>query len=450
MLLSFTCANHKSIRDTQTLHLEPVYDRSRPALPLAAIFGANAAGKSNVLDAFAFMVDAVRSSFSRWHDAVPRSPFRLDQSAAAEPSTFAVELLLDGVRWTYGFDVDSTAVRTEWLHSYPQQRRRVIFERDGRTVTTGSSSGLQRGAVEILAELTPPTALFLSVAGRSEIEQVEPVRRWFADAVDIRPSGDSWLDERSFVAQLEDPATARRLVRLAAAADVGIVDVEVQQLVSASAREWLELVKKRTEILGLLHDGQRRLPDQERARLEREEARLAKAIEAYDIEEAIEKRLVFLHSPGHIRFSLADESHGTRAWLAYLGPVLTALDKGGVLVVDEIDASLHPLLIARLVGMFRDRGANPHGAQLVCTTHDATLLGRRDGENIIGRDEAWFVEKDRTGATSLVALSDFKPRAEENTERRYLAGVYGGVPILFDGELDPQEPWPERDDRAAS
>jgi AAA15 family ATPase/GTPase len=99
-------------------------------------------------------------------------------------------------------------------------------------------------------------------------------------------------------------------------------------------------------------------------------------------------------------------------------------------VVDEIDASLHSLLTTRLIGLFQNPETNPRGAQLIFTTHDPSLLGRRDGEDILKRDQVWFVEKNEFGETSLYSLAEFKPRKEENRERRYLGGSYGGVPFI--------------------
>lgn len=109
---------------------------------------------------------------------------------------------------------------------------------------------------------------------------------------------------------------------------------------------------------------------------------------------------------------------------------LSVLDRGGTLIVDEIDSSLHPLLTTQLIKLFQEPDTNPRGAQLVFTSHDASLLGRVDGEDILKRDQVWFVEKDKYGETRLFALSEFKPRAGENHERRYLGGSYGGVPFI--------------------
>jgi len=133
--------------------------------------------------------------------------------------------------------------------------------------------------------------------------------------------------------------------------------------------------------------------------------------------------------------TLADQSEGTRTWLRLVSAALQAIDEGSVLLVDEIDSSLHPRLTARLIELFRDERTNVHGGQLLFTTHDATLLGTSFGNEILGRDEVWFVEKDGTGATTLFPLSDFHPRKDENTERRYLGGSYGAVPAVFSDTL---------------
>jgi AAA15 family ATPase/GTPase len=127
--------------------------------------------------------------------------------------------------------------------------------------------------------------------------------------------------------------------------------------------------------------------------------------------------------------SWEDQSAGTRGWISLVSHALNALANGGLLVVDEVDASLHPHLTARLIQLFRDAETNTRNAQLLFTTHDATLLD----EDTLSRDEVWFVEKDAdSGSTRLYPLTDFHPRKNENTEGRYLAGSYGAVPVLSD------------------
>jgi AAA15 family ATPase/GTPase len=132
---------------------------------------------------------------------------------------------------------------------------------------------------------------------------------------------------------------------------------------------------------------------------------------------------------------VADQSRGTQAWLRLLVAALTVLERGSTLCVDEIDSSLHPRLTARLVELFRGGETNPAGAQLIFTTHDATLLGTSFGQDVLSRDEVWFVEKGTHGASKVFPLTDFHPRREENTERRYLGGSYGAIPDVSEYEF---------------
>jgi uncharacterized protein len=385
VLLSFRVGNHKSIRDEQTLHMQPVYDKTRPAVPIAAIFGANAAGKSNVLDALSFMVGAVRDSFGSWREAIPRSPFRLCNDGEDRASTFVVELLLDGVRWVYGFVIDSRTVREEWLYTYPQHRRRIVFERHATTVRFGTTTSTSTSSILAGLASLSEYALLLSVGGLLEQRDFGAIWRWFDSAVMLMPAGAENVDERTIVERLRGE-DSRRLAQLLMAADVGIRDVKVEDLYAHPATS---------------------NPEQNTP---------------------IESRLAFVHGRHQARLGLADQSKGTRVWLGYLGHVLEALDRGSLLVVDEIDTSLHPHLTAQLVRLFREPEVNPLGAQLVFTTHDATLLGKYFGDRILARDEVWFVEKNADQETQLYSLAEFKARQEDNVERRYLTGAYGAIP----------------------
>jgi AAA15 family ATPase/GTPase len=144
--------------------------------------------------------------------------------------------------------------------------------------------------------------------------------------------------------------------------------------------------------------------------------------------------LKFVHGRNESPFDLDEESAGTLSWLAMLPMILDALDEGLVVAVDEIDTSLHPLLTAQFVRLFHSPETNPNGAQLIFTTHDSSLLGTMIGDQLLDRDEIWFVEKSKDGASALYPLTDFKPREGHNIERRYLGGSYGAVPVL-----DPQD-----------
>ncbi|GAA4546821.1 ATP-binding protein [Amycolatopsis samaneae] len=384
----------------------------RPVVPVTAIYGANASGKSNLLDGLSFMRQAVESSFARWdaEGGIPRKPFRLRGADGRLASVFVVELVIDGVNHTYGFTLDNDVVREEWLYSYPEKRRRILFERDGDAIKFGSTVDESKAKRDALRELSRPNALFLSVAAQARVEALLPVYHWFVHRLLFRSGGDH--GPRSAVPTVVemlatgDERIWRRLVSFLSAADVGISDL-VLEVVEDSAEGGRDY-----DIEGFTSF----------------EAKLLKLITEAGGRTRLKLKLA--HHGAEELFDLADESAGTRSWIDLLPSVLQALDSGGVLVVDEIDASLHPMLTARLVALFQEEETNSRGAQLVFTTHDTSLLGTMVGEHVLEREQIWFVEKGAEGVTKLYPLSDFKPRKEHNTERRYLAGSYGAVPVL--------------------
>ena len=388
MLRSFRVANHRSIRDEQELVLLPAYHDNDPAVPVAAVYGANASGKSNLLEALDFMASAVRNSFGRWspEGGVPRRPFKLDPDAAVASSAFVVDVVLDGVPHTYGFQVDDSQVLSEWLYAYPEKRRRVMFEREGGKVKVGSTVTLGGNKLDVLVELMRPNALFLGLAVQSNIVQLYPVYRFFDDVLMFRPLGfrndTRWLGD--FLRR--SPGNLRRVTDLVRIADVGVRDMAVVEP---------------SDLLAT-----RELP-----------------------------RIVFTHAESGVVLEFMEESEGTRAWATLLPLVLTALDRGQTLVLDEIDTSLHPKLTAQLVRLFQEPDTNPNQAQLIFTTHDTSLLGTMLGDEVLKRDQVWFVEKHADGASTLYPLTDFHPRKGENTERRYLGGSYGAVPVLSERDF---------------
>lgn len=392
MLRSFRVANHRSMRDEQELVLLPAYEKPREVVSVAAIFGANAGGKTTVLDAPGFLQRIVRDSYRTWEpgSGIPRRPFLLDPARSLEPSTYAVDLVLDSVRYVYGISIDDQVVRDEWLYRYPHGRKQVVFERDGDEIRLGSTVSDYRGRQRFLNEVTRGNASALGSGAMIDLSEVEPVYDWFRRRlrVHMHPAGTTAAAAEAVTLLGSRGTEKERLVELLRAADLGITDLQVERAPSGKERLWSGTHELR-----------------------------------------------FLHGQSGVALSAAEQSAGTLAWLGLLVSALGALDAGGVLCVDEIDASLHPRLTARLVGMFKDEETNPRSAQLVFTTHDASLLGTSTGGEVLARDEVWFVEKDRDGATALFPLTDFKPRQQENTERRYLGGSYGAVPIVSDDDL---------------
>ncbi|MCP3014746.1 AAA family ATPase [Nocardiopsis dassonvillei] len=446
MLLSFRVENHKSIREEQQLLLTPVYDDARPqeadweAATVAGIFGANASGKSNLLDALSFMRDTVRWSMSHNEpgSGIQRHPFKLSADAREEPSTFVVDLVIDRVRHTYGFGVDDERVVEEWLYSYPRQRKRVVFERDGQEFSFGDQAS---GKLRQVKEITGRNVLFLTVAARASNAEVEPAYRWFSEslvsATERSPDHPAWL--RGGAAS-EERMTA--LGRLLKSADTGIEAVELHEQGSGSGpgtatSKAVLAAGEGPRLWAGKQSSQERRDDRGSSvvhHLATGSGKTASYLALF--ENLIRERttLLFHHRGEESATPLLweEESLGTRAFTTIGFDAQRVLETGGALVVDEIDASLHPYLSAKVISLFQDEEHNPKGAQLIFTSHDAALLGRVRGEEVLKRDHIWFVDKDDRGRTSLYPLSDFRPRGDDNRARRYLTGRYGAVPDVDD------------------
>ncbi|MFD9907636.1 ATP/GTP-binding protein [Streptomyces sp. NPDC059063] len=399
MLLRFRVANVRSLRDEQELSfIAPEDERSGAAIPvelagggaaavfpLLGIFGANASGKSNVLAALGDMRNAVLNSYAHWaaYDGPQRRVFALSPKSEAEPSFFEVDLVIDSVRWTYGFELGQSRVESEWLHSYPRGRRQEWLDRDASRPEVFKWPG---GRVRDRAQLvrrTRPNALVLSTAGTDNHPQLSPLFHWFRKNLWlIGPEIEREQRENFTTRELAGPRAAR-IRELLRVADLGITGAEVAE------------------------DG------------------------------PAERRIKLTHrsAAGEVPFDWRTESYGTRSWFALLGPMLLALDEGAVLLVDELDASLHSRFAAEVIRLFHDPHSNPNGAQLVFTSHDATVLTTPSGERLLDPGQVWLTEKDKEGATELYSLTDAAPGEDEDLTQSYLAGAFGGVPSLLEGQI---------------
>src|SRR6185369_4365940 len=185
MLRSFRVSNHQSLRDETELSLLPASDKDRAVVPVAAIFGSNAAGKSSLLSALKFMQSAVKLSFATWEpDAgVRRTPFRLSPRSLLEPSTYVADLMLDWVPHVYGFTVDDEKVVSEWLYTYQKRRRKVVFERTGNDVEFGPGGAEAKARNKFIVGMLRSNALFVSTAAQAGHPDVTPVYDWFARRV---------------------------------------------------------------------------------------------------------------------------------------------------------------------------------------------------------------------------------------------------------------------------
>lgn len=411
MLLRFSATNYRSLKDEQELSMIAGGLGGRASdllryeaaglnvLPVAAIYGANASGKTNVLKALHFMASAVEDSHTSWKpgQGVPYVPFRLDPKTASQPSTFEIDFVVKGNRYQYGFSLDSKRVQEEWLNAFPTNRRQVWFHRKKDDFTLGKKLV---GENRTIKNTTRPDSLFLSAAAQNNHEQLLPVYLWFSSLLTF-VTDDRETTRFRTMALCDDAAIRAKVERALAAADLGLIGFETTE--------------------GPVDDGLRKVfAAMEEAFPEGKGKRL--------LPEKIQDVLFSHRALGEtsVKLGVHSESLGTLSFFSLLGPVFAALSQGGVICIDELDSSLHPLLAIELVKLFNDTEKNPLGAQLVFNTHDTNLL---DPE-VLRRDQIWFTEKDQRGATHLYPLTDFRPRETENLQRGYLQGRYGAVPFL--------------------
>ncbi len=414
MLLRFRFKNHRSFRDEQELSMvankysdpDGVVRHFKKfgegILPVAAVYGANASGKSNLLKALDYFQDAVIESHRRWKPdgGVPRDPF-LGGHGRDTISEYEIDFLLGETRYQFGFSVDAKVIREEWLYAYPSPRRQVWYRRKaGSKIEFGT---MMPGAKRSIETLTRPNSLFLSAAVQNANESLEPIYKWLTSSLSfapISPVPRSVLHSSlsRHIQQHKDLEVA--LLPLVRGADLGIEQIRVVEE---------KMPPEAAEIIGSIMNAIRRAsPEQDVPDIPSSQAELR-----------------FVHRGGH-EFRSEQESNGTLSYFALLSQVLSALGTGGTLCVDELDSSLHPLLALRIVRLFQSKVSNPKGAQLIFNTHDTNILSHAG----LRRDQIWFCEKAKDGATTIYPLSDFKPRKEENLEAGYLQGRYGAIPFL--------------------
>ncbi len=445
MLLRFRAQNHLSIGSAQELsfiasklkdspdHLLPY--RKTSVLPAIGLYGANASGKSNLLSALSFFVEEIAHSQTRRSagDAIPRQPFLLSPATAAAPSAFDCDVVLDGVRYHYGFSVDDDQVREEWLYAWPGSRKQAWFQRDCSEEEPFHFGSKLSGHNQRIAEFVRPDSLFLSAAAQHNHAQLTPLYRYFKEAVVV----DMDIDKRANRSRFESDATStsrrEKMIALIRAADVGITDIRVK------SRE-AERAKLRKLLLRLSAEWK-----------ENPDNWLSQHIEGEEIPDNLLPQSLWAAAPladelqighqaaaGPVYFDFSQESVGTRTLLSLIGPISRVIEDGGLLAIDEIDSSIHPILACELIKLFNDPLANPIGGQLLFTTHDTNLL------HALRRDQVWFTEKSRTGETMLYPLTDYQLRRGDNLERGYLQGRFGAVPVLgsFARILSSAEPQP--------
>lgn len=408
MLIEFRVKNYGCLRDEQALSFVPdsddpsllestTFETNVPSVPrllrTAVIFGPNAGGKSTVLRAFQAMRDlVVASSVFEAQGKFP-VPFLLDNVSCKDATAFEASFLHEGHFYQYGFSCLKERITEEYLFEYRSSRRTTLFERhydresDRDVYTFGKSL---RGHKKAWKDATQGNFLFLPRAVQLNSAQLRPLwennfSRHLVFNRLVRPSINVFLE------QIRDNASLKaNICSFLRSADMDIRDIEIRENVF--------------------------VPESDQDRYS----------------------LSFVHETAHgvVVLPASAESDGTMRLLYYLVPLLQALELGGVVAIDELDTSLHPLIVRHIVEVFHSPNNNParagNAAQLVFTTHDTSLL--QDMETVFRRDQIWFVEKDADQASRLYSLAEFKTEEGVNHSLAYLHGLYGALPLLRNWE----------------
>ena len=384
MLIQFTVENHRSIKNSAVISFAASKDKSfeeyllhpdakKTLLPALAIYGANAAGKSNVLHAMMTMKEMVVGNAAKASKGqkLPWEPF----GGIKQPTTFEIVFIYQGIRYTYGFSFDAKKIYKEYLFHWPNGREALIFSREDGVFEFRENINEQM----TLSNRTPDNKLYLVSSNDWNLPQTENAYRWFRGKFTFLMEEEPATSET--VAQIAsgDDKKARILKELLLA-DLGITDVAIK---NSSGKAPVITTTHRI----INEDG----------------------------------------TTEYFQLLMEQESAGTQHFFTRIGGWLQALENGALLVVDEIEDSLHPLLTRRLIEMVQDKAINTKGAQLIFTTHDAMLLDL----NFFRRDQIWFAEKnDKTCATELYSLTSFSPRKGENVRKGYLQGRFGAIPFI--------------------
>lgn len=423
MLIQFSVRNFRTFKEKATLSLiASNYDKDREVenileddnfnlrlLKSAVIYGANASGKSKLMEALNFMRRFAISSSreSQKGDEIDVQPFALNAESEHEPSEFEVIFTYKNVMYRYGFEANKEVVASEWLYYRPKTKEVELFYRDYQNIETHARN-FSKGAIAVREGMVRDNALLLSLAAQLNDATSIQVIEWFRNLKII-----SGLREEGYkgftMSKTKDALHKQKMLELLKAADLGIQDIKLEML----------------DINSLPKDMPKELRDKVIKESKEENAEFFSDIITTHKKFNTDKQFI-----ENISFSMDDdESSGTQKFFALTGPILDVLENGYSLVVDELDSKLHPNLICKLVSLFNSKELNPKDAQLIFNTHDTNLLS----SGLFRRDQIWFTEKNKFGEARLYSLADFKTdevRKSEPFEENYIRGKYGAIPFL--------------------
>ena len=426
MLIEFKFCNYRSFRDDAVLSMEATglgtmkeclidYGNMR-LLPGVAIYGKNGGGKSNVIRAFWLAVQFIRNAQRTQHEKaeVPVSPFLLNDYSKDEPTSFEFTYVLDGIKYIYGFSATKAKIVKEYLYHTPKGQRAIVFERNGQSFKFTE----QKAKRKLISETVAENQLFFSVACTMNDVECVSAMRWFREYVLF--SRDYTDIPKQLLDFSNDPNMLRSITDYAKNADFGIEDVqfefnsqEVSDLNALPAELPTSMKAALSNFIKLLSE----TSNNSEVRLKMGEV-TATSYHKGITQDGMDDRF---------SLELSDESDGTRKLMALAPAIESALRNGGLLLVDEIERELHPMLVDYIVAKFQNKSSNPNGAQIIFTTHNTELMN----ETLIRKDQIYFVDKSQNdGSSELYTISEFSTKTTDNIRKGYLLGKYGAIPNI--------------------
>lgn len=402
MILEFSIANFLSYKERVTFSMlansssglndNYVVEGDKKILKTSAIYGANASGKTNLFKILTIVISMLRKSNNTdINTKLPIVPFKLNKETIKKPSEFEIKFIINDVRYVYGFTADTNQIYEEYLYYYPNGRETKIFDRTN--VNEYSFSQKDEKFLNDIATKNLSNKFFLATATNWNYEKTKIPYKFLT--IDINTFNNlGGLRELAFKHHLQNDDELKTFtLDFMKKADFNIedykvIETEVPEEVLASIPDFIKTAMKEKP----------------------------KAFTS-----------IFKHKGSELELTYEEESMGTQIIFSFIPFIKDALSSKKIIVVDEIDRSLHPYLVEMLVQMFNDSEINRNGAQLIFNTHDTNLLNL----NILRRDQIWFTEKDSNNGTSdLYPLSDFSVRKSENIEKGYMLGRYGAIPFI--------------------
>ena len=417
MLIEFSVANYRSFKEKVTFSMVAAdldgsdeklkennifaVDEELSLVKSAAIYGANASGKSNIAKALNFMKNFMINSSKETQstDSIPIEPFRLSTETEHQPSFFELVFRLDKKIYRYGFEADRDKIVSEWLYYVPKTKETNLFDRKNQNI---KASKKYNADIIVRQKLTRNNALFLSVSAQFNVGIAEKILKFIDNNINIISGikDDGYLHYT--ISCLTEPQDSSDIIELVKRLDVGISDIKIEQvkitseiLPDSMPEEWREFFLKNVDHATSTNTIHKKFNQDGNA---------------YASEE----------------FDMDQESEGTQKLFALAGVLVTTLKQSEVLIIDEFDARLHPLISRAIVGLFNSKETNPRNAQLIFMTHDTNLLSSK----IFRRDQIWFTEKNRYGATDLYSLAEYQISDDAPFENDYIQGRYGAIPYI--------------------